>query len=217
MFKKKISYFILFTFIFIIFSSDGAENIFKSIRVKLSTAATPIFFVQNVPNKIGNKRRGKWVLINIEYKAFPADSIVNSDLSDKINCNFAIKVDTLVTGRKNNFHLSNTARYVTIDFNNKKKYALFLIPPQILGKVISKNKTPDSDFLKRNIMIKISFSLKGKNSAFYYYPENRSVEKTFQDSLNSKNTIRIDGGLLNRMQSPWSLISFNKYELLKLQ
>ena len=211
--KQHFIYFLLTVCLFYNASAQSMNPIFYNIKTKLSIASNPIFFVQNVSNKMNMSQQSKWILIDVEYKTPYQSQMEGLNYStSELNRNFSIKFEAVLPGQSNLFLLSNTVNYATISFNKEKKYALALIPPQVVSRIIAKNL--NNTFLK-NISLKITFTLDGKIEAVYYYPQKNMSEQSFKNIENSSKTIKIPGGILNRMQSPWSIIDYNRYELIR--
>jgi hypothetical protein len=216
MFKKQ-NYILIITTLILAFNaySQPSNALFYNIKANLSIAANPIFFVQNVSNKMNMSQQNKWVLIEIEYKTAYQSQTGNSyDSTNELNRRFSIKFDAALPGQSKLFYLSTVVNYATISLNKNKKYAMALIPPQMISRIIPSTKKLNKTYLK-NINLRITFTLDGKTEAVYYYPQNNMTEESFNNIVNSANIIKIPGGLLSRMQSPWSVIDYNKYELIR--
>ena len=193
---------------------QSENRLFFNIKANLSMASNPIFFVQNVSNKTNMSQSNKWLLIEIEYKSFyqrQKGSLNNS--SNELNRNFDIKFEAILPGVNQFFYLSTIINYATVSFNKDTKYAMALMPPQIVRRIVPSSR--NSNAYLKDINLRVTFQLDGKNEAIYYYPQRSMTENAFNNILNSKNTVKIPGGLLNRMQSPWSVIDYNRYEIIR--
>jgi hypothetical protein len=187
--------------------------LFYNIKANLSIASDPIFFIQNVSHKMNMDRQIKWILIKVEYNT-PSKSQAErmEPTTGEFNRHFAIKFEVIMPGKNNFYLLTNTVNYATISFTKQKKYALALIPPQIVSRVAPKSF---NNTYFNNVILKITFMLDYQTAAIYYYPSTSMNKDTFDNIINNNNTIKIEGGILNRMQSPWSVINYNKYELIQ--
>jgi tRNA U34 2-thiouridine synthase MnmA/TrmU len=216
MFKKQYYIFIfIITFIVSNAYAQPMNSLFYNIKANLSIASNPIFFIQNVSNKMNMSQQNKWILIEVEYKTPSQTQTGNlSNSTNELNRDFTIKFEAVLPGQSNLFYLSTVVNYATISFNKEKKYALALIPPQMISRIIPPSKSLNKAYLK-NITIRVTFTLDGKTEAVYYYPQKNMTGQSFNNAINSNNIIKIPGGILNRMQSPWSVINYNRYELIK--
>ena len=209
----------LFSLFFIFYSVQTFAQKSNSARISqakisVKTQPTPIFKVRNFPTK--NSLTKNWLALELEY--VPMKTGRNNVLAFNFKDSFDIKFEALVPIAKNNemFLLSTTVHYWPINFNRKKHYALALIPLNIMHKITPLNI--DDEFLEENFKLKATFYLNKTKIGQAYYPPAKSTEKLFTEINSSAMKItRFPGAIFNRYQTPWSLINYNKYELIKQQ
>ncbi len=183
-------------------------------KISIKIQPTPRYKIKNIPTN--NFLKQNWLALELEY--VPLKTGKNNILAFNFNDSFNIKFEALVPTSKNNemFLLSTTVRYWPISFNRKKHYALALIPLNIMHKITPLNI--DNEFLEENLKLKATFYLNKTKIGQAYYPPSKATEKLFTAINSSAMKItRLPGAIFNRYQTPWSLINFNKYELIKQQ
>ena len=212
-------YLFLLLFIFSITSVWAQKlqpNQISNVKIRVKVAQSPIFQVQNVQYYTNAKAR--WLNIELEYiphinrQTAPTSSIFN------FNDRFEIKFETIISepNSKKTFILSTLIPYWPVKFDGKRHYALALIPPKILGKIISSrmNRT----FLKEMIKIKVSFYFNNTIIKEAYYPpsnNNKTIARSFTTINNSSNVIKLQNAIFSRNKTPWISINFDRYELIK--
>ena len=193
-------------------SASHAEDTFSNISLNITSAPTPIYFIQNVGNNLSMSSKNKWILFEIQYNILNNDKSASTNISDLCR-SYSIKLETIVAGKQNLFLLSDTTTYTAVSLTPRTKYALFLIPPQIINSMLPTGKNFKKSYLRDGIQAKISFIKNNKTVTEYYYPKRRSTEQAFKNITNSNKVVRLNHALLNRTETPWSGINFDKYEL----
>ena len=207
--------FVSFTIIFFItvsgFTQESYRNFFADVKINLTTASTPVYDVSNV--KRVKSTSEKWLLINLEYTTGLSQKKL--ELTNKYMDGLTIQFELVYKGSSGNksYYFSKQIDYLSVKYDGGKNYALVLLHPNTVNRI----KYPIKKIKKtlNRFVVKVTFFLDGEKILEEYSPSSKSYIKLFNNIISYEKTVKLSDSLLNRLETPWNNLNYNRFELIK--
>jgi len=184
---------------------------FSQLKIIPSVSLTPTYSVNNVESI--DTPNAHWILIEVNFSPVEKQAQNEPPGVFELQDNMSIGFEVLLSDKKKVFLLSTKVDYWSVSFDGKEKHAMVCIPPAILRRYTPPSTKLGKPFLK-DLPIKITFYLNGAPVQKEFYPD-RKAGAVFQSLETNPNVIRVPNTILDRSQTPWFNVSFDRFELIK--
>jgi hypothetical protein len=189
--------------------SQGSGRLIGDVKVDTLLVDTPIWKVQNVPEKPWKQR--KWIQIEVEFTT--ATGRTENQSLDNVTVEYELLLPT--EDPKSPYALlSGKVSYWAFALDGGVHSLVVFVPPRIIEKFMVGKKLSNAEVKK--IDVKVEFKMNDTIiGAGFSQPKGSTVQATakkFSDSKTSLSLQRQKDGILGQDKTPWANLNYDHYE-----
>lgn len=187
----------------------GGQALIKDVKVDTLLVDTPIWKVQNVPDKPWKQR--KWIQIEVEFTTAAAKR--ENESLENVTVEYELLLPT--EDPKNPFVLlSGKALYWAFALDGGVHHLVVFVPPRIIEKFAMGKKFNNAEARKFDVKVefKMNDTLIGMGFSQNKGTTVQQTAKKFSDTKTNLSLQRQKDGILGQDKTPWANLNYDHYE-----